>query len=145
MFQGLLRFKLWNSDNVISAAAYWEAVGKPNPDSSIRKMNSTSCQEKLQRTCGHSYCALIVSLIEMRGLCLDQCVSLKACFPSGGSYSTKRFCKLFLLAQLLKSCFYHYVSNLSPRVSLVLLYCCSSLGSLFLWWLACSVSLSVMG
>lgn len=126
MFQDLLRFKLWNSDNVVSAADYGKAVDKPNPDSSIREMNSASFREKLQRICGHIYCTITVSLTEVRGLCPDQRVSLKTCFPSGDHYSTKHFCKLFLLAQLSKSCCYDCMSNLSIIVSLGLLLCCSS-------------------
>lgn len=81
----------------------------------------------------------------------ERIVSWPACVfknllpPPGDSYSTKHFCKLFLWAQLSKSCFYHYMLNLSSHVSLGLLLCCPSLGSLFSWWPACSVSLSVMG
>ena len=120
-FQGLLRFRLWNSDKVISAAACWEAIDKPNPDASIQEMNSTSCQEKLQRTCGHIYCAIRVLFTKMKGLCPDQCVSLKSCLPSGDSCSTECFCKLFILVQFSKSCFYHHMSNLSSHVSPALL------------------------
>lgn len=132
MFQSLLRFGLWNSDKVISAAACWEAIDdEPNPDTSIGKMNSTFCQGKLQRTCGHIYCAIIVSFPEMKGLCPDRCVSLNTCLPSGDSCSTQCFCKLFLLALFSKSYFYLYMGNLSSHVSLalllMLLFCMSAL------------------
>lgn len=69
----------------------------------------------VRRSC-EEFVDIFNELTQVRGLCLRKCVvCLKNCFPCGDSWSTQRCCNLLFLVQFLKSCFHHYLLNLSSH------------------------------